>query len=564
MDGFKKIKGIKKLLNNLKKVAFDMKNQKDINSNAVDDETSSDLHYGDIIYLRFETEINYENGDSKPFQGYMCGDGLALNYVSIRSLSTLNRTTLSRFLYRIEPPARAKQKRKIVKKNPEMLNNLKLDENDKNDKENEDQDEDLNFEKKYLKIGDPVLYGSELRMKHMYSKAYLQINPFSLSKEEECVEVTLTHDINKYCSMKWFDPSQTKRPGELINSNDTIGISFVHANNFFFRVHEQLHQKESMFVNAGKEAGMFKIKFFSGYDESNLSHNGNVMNGNIIKLLNKDTDHYLGVNYDPVNYSIEERKRVSINGDCDKYLNSGFQTKYKHRTKLEQNKENEAEDEEDDDENKEDISKVNAQQKNDNDVACLWEIRIKNNLKEVGISNSNKRGDEIFLKNILTGQFLYYDHDTQDLTLQDLNEKGLNPKGFEFFLKMKNNWSSGNCLKYNSLITLKNSINKTHVNFYERDHEDYEVKVSNSQKNSYRFFVIENAGREKHIAFKIKNINSYINKFYLVRIISFCKISEFPSKISKKNKQSSISKNVSKMKRNSISKSIRLSFVLRI
>ena len=158
-----------------------------------------------------------------------------------------------------------------------------------------------------MKIGNKVLYGSEIRLQHLYSKSYLQINPFSLSKEEECVEIALTKNVNKYCNMKWFDPSQTKRPGELINSNDTIGISFINANNFFFRVHEQSFSRDSMLVNAGKEAGMFKIKFFTGFEPTNLKNKGSVMNGNIIKLLNKETDNYLGVNYDPVNYTQETR-----------------------------------------------------------------------------------------------------------------------------------------------------------------------------------------------------------------------------------------------------------------
>ena len=297
MDGFKKFKGIKKLIRNLKKATKNLKNNSETTTEATDDDSSRDLCYGDIVYLRFETEINFENGDSKPFQGYMSGDGLALNYISIRNLSTLNRTTLTRFLFKIEPPVESKKRRKVVKKKTEEANK---------DQENEENEEDLDFEKKKKKIGDPLLYGSELRMRHLYSKAYLRINPFSLSKEEECVEIRLTNDFNKYCKMTWFDPSQTKRAGELVNSNDTIGISFVHANNFFFRVHEESYLNESMSVNAGKEAGMFKIKYFSGFDQSS-GQSGNVMNGNIIKLLNKETDNYLGVNYDPVNYSRETR-----------------------------------------------------------------------------------------------------------------------------------------------------------------------------------------------------------------------------------------------------------------
>lgn len=216
------------------------------------------------------------------------------------------------------------------------------------------------------------------------------------------------------------------------------------------------------------------------------------------------------------------RQRGSINGDCEHFFTEDYSISYQHRVKLD----NAAREDEEDDEEKEDVSNVNAQQKNDNDISCLWEIRIKNNLKEEGISNSNKQGDEILLKNILTGQFLYYDAESQNLTLEDLHDKTKSARGFEFFLKMKNNWTSDNFLKFNSLVTLKNAINKTHINFYEESFEEYEVKVSNSQQNSYRFFVIENAGNEKLIAFKIKEINSYINKFYQVRLTSSCKTSE--------------------------------------
>lgn len=224
--------------------------------------------------------------------------------------------------------------------------------------------------------------------------------------------------------------------------------------------------------------------------------------------------------------SSNPRKRGCINGDCEEFLADNHAIEYQHRVKLE----NQAQEEDEDDEEKEDVSKVNAQQKNDNDISCLWEIRIKNNMKEEGISNSNKKGDEILLKNILTGQFLFYDAESQNLSLEDLNDKSKSPKGFEFFLKMKNNWATDNYLKYNSLVTLKNAINKTHINFYEESFEEYEVKVSNSQQNSFRFFVIENAGIEKQIAFKIKDINSYINKFYQVKMTSSCKISESPRK----------------------------------
>lgn len=98
---------------------------------------------------------------------------------------------------------------------------------------------------------------------------------------------------------------------------------------------------------------------------------------------------------------------------------------------------------------------------------------------------------------------------------------------------MKNQISTENNIKYNSLVTIKEGITKRKVSFYEKGHEDYEIKLSNSQKNSYPFFIIEESGSEKRIAFKIKDINKYINRFYIVKklfiyfnFISFFKIME--------------------------------------
>ena len=63
---------------------------------------------------------------------------------------------------------------------------------------------------------------------------------------------------------------------------------------------------------------------------------------------------------------------------------------------------------------------------------------------------------------------------------------------------------------------MKESVTKHRITFYEAGHEEYEIRISNAQKNSYPYFVIENSGKEKRIAFKIKDVNKYINRFYIV------------------------------------------------
>ena len=142
--------------------------------------------------------------------------------------------------------------------------------------------------------------------------------------------------------------------------------------------------------------------------------------------------------------SLINRKRRVIGGDSEKLLNPEHSTEYNHREKLDAG----VEEDEDLDDQKEDVSMVIPQFKDTNDVSSLWEIRIRNCLKDSEISNSNKVGDEVLLKNVLTGKFLYLEPNSEGLTLKSWNEKGTETKNFNFFVKMKNNWNTDNSLKY--------------------------------------------------------------------------------------------------------------------
>ena len=81
-------------------------------------------------------------------------------------------------------------------------------------------------------------------------------------------------------------------------------------------------------------------------------------------------------------------------------------------------------------------------------MSTLWEVRISESLKNEEVPNSTKTEKILLLKNVLTGQFLYFDHECQMLKLKNLKEKGTDPRQFGFFMKMKNNWAADNCIKY--------------------------------------------------------------------------------------------------------------------
>lgn len=332
MESLKKVKGLKRFLIGLRE-QHNAKVEEEKLKNKVNlaHDQNPVLRYGNVIFMQFETEVGDSFGQTKPFEGILSGDGLTLDDVTVRSHSTLNKTTMERFLFRIDPPRLTQKERRLqrhreklrdkrekekiqkrLKEEEEKLKNGKANENEKDEDESEnenkdDEDDHQDFEKKRVTNGDPVLYGSELRLFHLYSKGYLTIDPFKLSKEEECVKAKMTIEDSNYGRTKFFDPSNTKRPGEAVLSKDTVGISFVFASGFFLKVHEGSYQNDAMIVNAGKEESMFKINYYAPFGRSRDKKDGTLKNGHVIRLFNKDTEMYLGVQYDPVNYKIREQ-----------------------------------------------------------------------------------------------------------------------------------------------------------------------------------------------------------------------------------------------------------------
>ena len=71
-------------------------------------------------------------------------------------------------------------------------------------------------------------------------------------------------------------------------------------------MHEGSYLNDAMRVNAGKEESMFKVSYFAPFGRSRENKDGNLKNGHVIRLFNKDAEMYLGVKYDPVNYKISE------------------------------------------------------------------------------------------------------------------------------------------------------------------------------------------------------------------------------------------------------------------
>lgn len=133
-------------------------------------------------------------------------------------------------------------------------------------------------------------------------------------------------------------------------------------------------------------------------------------------------------------------------------MTPNFQFSYYHREKMDDLKRTLQEDDKEDkdqdlEDDKEDVSMIQPQKAKENDVSTLWEVRISKSLQNEGIPNSTKTEKIVLFKNVLTGQFLYFDSECQMLKLKNLNERGTDPNQFGFFMKMKNNWAADNCIK---------------------------------------------------------------------------------------------------------------------
>lgn len=122
-----------------------------------------------------------------------------------------------------------------------------------------------------------------------------------------------------------------------------------------------------------------------------------------------------------------------MDGDCAEYLtgNVDFEIEVLTKKKVQSKDKNE------------DI--VYPEKRGKNMMSCMFEVRTPGTLKSKYIGNSNKEDDSIYLKHVMTGDFLFCEEGKR-LTLSSFHSKK-DPEGFHFYLKMKNSWTSDNSIR---------------------------------------------------------------------------------------------------------------------
>ena len=301
------------------------------------------LCIGNVILLKYNTEFD-KNGKFKQvngyFSGYLGGDGLAVNSLYCFMKEQSQKNTLSRLLFEIIPHqhrSKKKSKSKVQKSEPQLGANHELIKTSEREISNKAKDKfqamsktakllysDMDkkkkvvslaedsekkkisvvkkkFQKKIASKGDPVLYGMKISLKHLYSESYISVNKFKLSKEKDSVNVSLRGKNDSNSVVMFSDPSNTKKFGEIVLTNDTVSICFAHSD-YVLKVNETHQSRFKLRINAGKSLCMFSIMSFETKSGIFSGFRNKLKNGDIIKLYNKDTEKYLGVNYDPSNF----------------------------------------------------------------------------------------------------------------------------------------------------------------------------------------------------------------------------------------------------------------------
>jgi hypothetical protein len=429
------------------------------------------LKIGDIVCLKFNTEFD-KMGEFKEnegyFSGYLGGDGLALNSINCYHQEITNYKTQSRFLFMIDVPEsetfpgkNQTQKQNSLAnkldfnmKNKNILidsesvgnnpSNTKLEaKSEKTQEKDEVEIETPNkrivkkknfYQKKQLQKGDPLTYGLKICLKHVYSKGYVAMNKFKLSNEKNSVQVGIRNIKSKDCTIKIFDPSNTKKPGENVTSDDTISLQFS-SMNYNLKINENSSSSRTLEVNAGKVLCMFRIQAYTKSSDFLKLSNNILKNGDIIKLYNKETDMYLSANYKTRKFKKKKRKVQFIDGDCEEYMD---QEEFLDVNVL-TNKTVKGTGKK--------ITEAYPDNSEENILSYLWEVRYPQTLKCMTIGNSNNDGDAFYLKHVMTGDFLFcQDGDKLVLKFLDLKKnEDLDP--FLFFFKMKNSWTSDNSIK---------------------------------------------------------------------------------------------------------------------
>ena len=235
------------------------------------------------------------------------GDGIASNRLECidkEITSTKNANFLfKKSLFRVEPARKYYyqklynnfQAQRGILKDTQMLADLdkKLEViKEKYEEEKEENDSDF---KAFL--GQNILYGQTIHLKHLYSDCYLTYQNNSLALQYGCIRLTLEEEGSESANFKFLASGNLKSKEDVVAYSDPIHVVSARGN-YYMHVWDENNDllgnnsKTGLEVNGSESSSDWKLIRFLDYAEYQEYETNNAFleSGDIIRLKHKRTN----------------------------------------------------------------------------------------------------------------------------------------------------------------------------------------------------------------------------------------------------------------------------------
>jgi hypothetical protein len=212
------------------------------------------MRYGDIVYFRFNSEVRVQQEKSptnpvdwsrERFSGLLIGDGLSNDRLICIKKKTMAEETVSKCLFRIEWPKKYVYKEQfLLHKTEIMMNQGNLSEKLQKvlGKYQEEEEDYQNLQRQNL--GNPVCYGQNFILRHIYSYCYITLNVDNLARQIGSIQMALTEEDNEYSNMRILPSSKVKKVGDVVNYSDSILICCAKDSHYYIHACEYFNYNE--------------------------------------------------------------------------------------------------------------------------------------------------------------------------------------------------------------------------------------------------------------------------------------------------------------------------------
>ena len=204
------------------------------------------LRIGDVVYFKHNLPKNSEISQSehRKISTVLSGDGIASNKLECIAQDTIftkNANFLFRkCLFRIETARKythAKLYSDVQNTSTPNLKDYQGHEQrlafhkQKAEEEREENDQDCKNS-----VGNPVIYGQTIQLRHIYSDTRLTLNNHKLSKQYGCVEFGLEEHGSEYTNFRFLSNDNLRSKEDVVNYSDSLLINSTKDPSMYIQV----------------------------------------------------------------------------------------------------------------------------------------------------------------------------------------------------------------------------------------------------------------------------------------------------------------------------------------